>query len=107
MGQIPLKERSTERETTPGRERRGIGFSPWAGTGQEKAPANAEATLKNVGERIQGSDHAAGILQAAQLFDLDDDRIAVLHPDLRVAAQADAVRRAGENDVARLKGEGS
>ena len=106
MGQIPLKERSTERETTPGRERRGIGFSPWAGTGQEKAPANAEATLKDVGERIQGSHHAAGVLQPAQLLDLDDDRIAVLHPDLRVAAQAHAVRGAGEDHIARLQREG-
>ena len=53
-----------------------------------------------------GSDHTAGVLQPAQLLDLDGDRVAVLHPDLRVAAETDAVRRAGENDVARLEREG-
>ena len=59
-----------------------------------------------LGKRGQGSDHTASVLEAAQFLDVDDDGIAVFHPDLRVAAHADAVRCAGEDHISRLQGEG-
>jgi len=60
---------------------------------------NAERAKK------QSLHHAAGVLQTTQFFDFNDDGIAVLHPDLGVAAHADAVGRAGEDDVSGLEGE--
>ena len=39
-----------------------------------------------------------------QFLDFDDDGIAVFHPDLRVAAHADAVGSAGKDDISPARG---
>src|SRR5581483_6672942 len=43
------------------------------------------------------------IAQHAELFDLDFDHVTVLEKDRRLAREADARRRAGEDEIARLQ----
>src|SRR5690349_6825095 len=51
-------------------------------------------------EKDHSSFPAQRVLEAADLFDLDDDAVSLFHPVRRVAGESDALRRAGQDDRA-------